>query len=40
MKEAYLNEKYVASWWPNGGGIVVVSRYPTKIDHVIKRNSF
>lgn len=40
MKEACLNEKYVASWWPNGGGIVVVSRYPTKIDHVIKRNTF
>ena len=37
MKEAVNNEKYVASWWPNGGGIVVVSQYPTKIDHVIKR---
>lgn len=30
LYEAYENEPFVASWWPNGGGIVVVSRLSTK----------
>lgn len=30
LDDAYENEPFVATWWPNGGGIVVVSRIGAK----------